>query len=91
MPQAVVVSNANKSSVNNNLKMLMLIPKNDAGVPLMKGEKLFDHMCHFQNVQHAASKGRGENKDKITPLEPSGGLSVHLYSNLLKNIQPTVN
>jgi hypothetical protein len=47
MPQAVVASNANKSSVNNNLKMLMLIPKNDAGVPLMKGEKLFDHMCHF--------------------------------------------
>ena len=70
-PQAVVASNANKSSVNNNLKMLMLIPKNDAGVPLMKGEKLFDHMCRFRNVQHAASKGRGENEDKITPLEPS--------------------
>jgi hypothetical protein len=46
-PQAVVASNANKSSVNNILKMLMLIPKNDAGVPLMKGEKIFDHMCHF--------------------------------------------
>jgi hypothetical protein len=90
-PQAVDASNANKSFVNNNLKMLMLIPNNDAGVPLMKGEKLFDHMHHFRNVQHAVSKGRGENKDEITPLEPSGGLSVHLYSNLLKNNQPTTN
>ena len=46
-PQAVVAPNANKSSVNNNLKMLMLFPKNDAGAPLMKGEKLFNHMCCF--------------------------------------------
>ncbi len=37
------------------------------------------------------SKGRGENEDKISSLEPSGGLSVHLYSNLLKNIQLTAN
>ena len=80
MPQAVVVSNANKSSVNNNLKMFMLIPKNDAGVPLLKGEKPFIHMCRFQNIQHAASKGRGENEDEITPLEPSGGLSVFIYT-----------
>jgi hypothetical protein len=33
IPQAVVASNANKSSVNSNLKMLMLIPKNEADVP----------------------------------------------------------
>ncbi len=71
--------------------MFMLIPKNDAGVPLLKGEKLFDHICRFRNVQHAATKGRGENKAKITLFEPRGGLSVHLYSNLLKNIQPTAN
>ncbi len=89
--QAVIASNANKSSVNNNLKMLMLIPKNEAGVPLMKGEKLFDHMCCFRNVQRAAVKGEGESKDSITPLELSSGLSVHLYSDLLKSIQPTAN
>ncbi len=59
--------------------MLMLIPMNDAGIPLMKGEKLFDHMCHFWNVQHAAAKEEGENDDTITWLEPSSGLSVHLY------------
>ena len=91
LPQAVVASNANKSSVNNNLKMFMLIPKNDAGVPLLKGEKLFNHICCFRNVQHASTKGRGGNNDKITPLEPSGGLSVHLNSDSLKNIQPTAN
>ncbi len=58
IPQAVVASNANKSSVNNNLKMLMLIPKNDAGVPLMKGKKLFDHMSHFEmfNMQQQREK-----------------------------------
>ncbi len=78
--QAVVASNTNKSSVNYNLKMLMLIPKNQAGIPLMKREKLFDHMCHFQNIQHAAAKGEGENEDAITPLEPSNGRSVYPYS-----------
>jgi hypothetical protein len=36
IPQAVVASNANKPSVNSNLKMLMLIPKNEADAPLMK-------------------------------------------------------
>ncbi len=78
VPQAVVASNANKSSVNSNLKMLMLIPKNEVGIPCMKGGKLFDNMCHFWNVQHAAAKGEGVYKDTITPLEPSGSLSVHL-------------
>ncbi len=46
--------------------------------------------CRFQNIQHAAAKGEGENKDAITPLEPSSGLSVHLYSDS-KSIQPTEN
>jgi hypothetical protein len=57
----------------------------------MKGEELFDHMCCFWNVQHAVAKGEGENKDTITPLEPSSGLAVHLYSDSLKSIQPTTN
>ncbi len=54
----------------------------------MKGEKLFNHMCCFWNVQHAVAKGEEENKDTITPLEPSSGLSVHLY---IDSIQSTEN
>jgi hypothetical protein len=77
-------------SLVENLNHLILLPKDAAGNPLIKGMDLFDHMCRFQNMKHAATaKGSGWNDNKITQMEPSSGLGVHLYANSLKHIQPT--
>ena len=90
-PQAVVDIYAEKKSVNDNLKHFMLIPKNEAGNPTLKGNALFDHMCIFRNTQHASAKGKGTDEDETTVMCPSANLAVHLYPDLLKSIQPTAN
>ena len=43
-PQAVVDFYAEKKSVIDNLKHFMLIPKDEAGNPTLKGNALFDHV-----------------------------------------------
>ncbi len=90
-PQAVVDIHAEKKSVNDNLKHFMLIPKDEAGNPTLKGNALFDHVCMFRNTQHASAKGKGTDEDKTTVMCPSANLSVHLYTDSLKSIQPTAN
>jgi hypothetical protein len=42
-------------------------------------------------MKHPSARGKGLEEDETTPLEPSAKLNVHLYSNLLKLIQPTAN
>ena len=66
MPQAVVASNANKSSVNNNLKMFTLIPKNDAGVPLVKATCVVFEMFNMQR-----QKEEGKTKMKLLRWSPA--------------------
>ncbi len=87
--QAVAKSNAGKVSLNDNLYHLMCIPKDDAGNAILKGEELFNHMCRFRNMKHAAGKGEGLDEDKVPWLKPSKGLMIHLFDDSLKMIQPT--
>ena len=82
---------AEKKSVNDNLKHFMLIPKDDAGNPTLKGHALFDHICIFCNTQHASAKAKGTDEDKMSVMYPSANLAVHLYPDSLKSIQPTAN
>ena len=79
-PQAVAETNAEKKSVNAELTHFMLIPKDDSGNPMMKGEEtLLEHMCTFHNIQHDASaKGKGTDEDKTTLMCSSTNLCVHL-------------
>jgi hypothetical protein len=86
---AVAKSNAGKVSLNDNLYHLMCIPKDDAGNAILKGKELFNHMCHFQNMKHAAGKEEGLDKDEVPQLKPSKGLIIHLFDDSLKMIQPT--
>lgn len=89
-PDEVLESTTGKVSLNDNLYHLMLIPKDDAGNPIITGEQLFDHMCRFRNMKHASAKGKGlVDEDDVPPLEPSQELGVHLYDDSLKHIQPT--
>jgi hypothetical protein len=81
---------ARQVSLIANLHHLTLIPKYYAGNTIMQGIDLFDHMCHFQNLNHATTKGKGWNKDKIPWMEPSPGLGVHVYDNSLDLFQPTL-
>jgi len=90
-PQAVVDIYAEKKSVNDNLKQFMLMPKDKAGDPTLKGNALFDHMCIFRNLQHASAKGKGTDEDAMTVMCPITHLAVHLYPDSLKKIQPTAN
>jgi hypothetical protein len=87
--QAVAESNAGKVSLNDNLYHLMCIPKDDAGNAILKGKELFNHMCCFQNMKHAAGKGEGLDKDEVPQLKPSKGMMIHLFNDSLKMIQPT--
>jgi hypothetical protein len=89
VPHAVLESNAAKLSLNSNLFQFMLIPKDAEGMPIIKGEELFHHMCRYQNMQHAAMKGQGSNVDKPPPLQPNPGLGLDLYDDSLKLIQPS--
>jgi hypothetical protein len=82
-PQAVVDIDAKKNSVNDKLTHFMLIPKANAGNPMMNRNALFDHMCTFRNIQHASAKGEGTDEDKTTLMYPSANLAVHLYPDLL--------
>ncbi len=72
-----------------NLYHLTLIPKDDDGNPIITGVDLFDHMCHFCNMKHAAEKCKGLNDDQISQMEPSAGLRLHLYDDSINLIQPT--
>ena len=70
----------------------MLIPKEDSGNAIMKGNVLFDHMCTYRNVQHASAKGKkGTDEDEPTLMRPSDNLCIDLYPDLLKSIQPNAN
>ena len=90
-PQAVADIYAKKKSVNDKLTHFMLIPKDDSGNAIMKGNVLFDHMCTYRNVHHASAKGKGSDEDEPSLMHPSANLCVHLYPDLLKSIQPTAN
>ncbi len=91
-PQAVVDIYAKKKSVNDKLTHFMLIPKEDSGNAIMKGNVLFDHMCTYRNVQHASAKGKkGTDEDEPTLMRPSDNLCIDLYPDLLKSIQPNAN
>ena len=48
-------------------------------------------MCIFRNIQHASAKGKGTDEDETTVMAPSAKLTVHLYPDLLKSIQPTAD
>jgi hypothetical protein len=67
----------------------MCIPKDDAGNAILKGEELFNHMCHFQNRKHAAGKGEELDEDEVPWFKLIKGLMIHLLNDSLKMIQPT--
>ena len=90
-PQAVANIYTEKKSVNDKLTHFMLIPKDDSGNAIMKGNVLFDHMSTYRNVHHASALGKGTDEDGPTLMHPSANLCVHLYPDLLKSIQPTAN
>ena len=90
-PQAVADVYAKKKSMNDKLTHFMLIPKDDSGNAIMKGNVLFDHMSTYRNVHHASALGKGTDEDGPTLMHPSANLCVHLYPDLLKSIQPTAN
>ena len=46
-------------------------------------------MCCFQNMKHAAAKGKGLDNNEVLRMEPSEGLDIHLEEDSLKMIQPT--
>ena len=85
-PQAVSEENSRKISINDNLYHLMRIPRDDAGNPIITGNDLFDHMCHFQNMKHAAAN---HDNDEVPWMAPSDGLDIHLEKDSLMMIQPT--
>ena len=77
--------------MNDKLTHFMLIPKDDSGNAIMKGNVLFDHKCTYRNVHHASAKGKGTDEDEPTLMRPSANLCIHLYPDSLKSIQPTAN
>jgi hypothetical protein len=71
-PHAVVDIYAKKKSMNVKLTHFMLIPKDNSGNAIMKGNVLFDHMCTYRNAQHASAKEKkGTDEDKPTLMHPS--------------------
>ena len=64
----------------------MLIPRDDAGNPIIKGNDLFEHMCRFRNMKHAAAN---HENDEVPRMAPSDGLDIHLEKDSLMMIQPT--
>jgi hypothetical protein len=81
---------AGQVSLVANLYHLTLIPKDDAGNAIIRGIDLFDHMCHFQKLKHAAAKGKGWNNNKMSQMKPSSGLGLLFDNNSINLIQPTL-
>ena len=86
IPQAVSEENARKISLNDNLYHLMRIPRDGEGNPIIVGNDLFDHMCRFRNMKHAAED---HDNDEVPRMAPSEALDINLFKDSLMMIQPT--
>lgn len=86
VPQAVSEENARKISLNDNLYHLMRIPRDGEGNPIIVGNDLFDHMCRFRNMKHAAED---HDNDEVPRMAPSEALDINLFKDSLMMIQPT--
>jgi hypothetical protein len=62
--QVPTVAAGQVSLIANLHHLTPLIPKYYTGNAIMQGINLFDHMCHFQNMKHAAAKEKDGTKTR---------------------------
>jgi hypothetical protein len=77
------------TKLTGSLDHLQLNPKDSDGKPKLSGMDLFQHMCYYQNANHAAKTTSATGDGGNVRQEPSTGLNLELSHDNLECIQPT--
>ena len=84
-PTELKDARASGLSINRGLDNFQMIPKDENGISKYSGEELFNHICKYRNIQTIAKLKNG----KITMIQPSSGLDIHLQQDSMSCIIPT--